>query len=109
MLEDDEWKAKSDREIARLCNVHHVTVINVRKSISGEIHQIESRQVARKGKTYTMSTAKIGKKEEVKAEPEAAPYYQKRGESILCNAQDRTELSSTLCKIEQSYLVTVTR
>jgi hypothetical protein len=60
ILEDDEWKAKSDREIARICSVSYFLSTKIRAELSDIKCQIEQRQVTRNGKTYTMSTANIG-------------------------------------------------
>lgn len=53
----------SDREIARHCGVHHSTVGKYRHELvlSGEIRQVDIRQVTRTGTTYRQNTRRIGK------------------------------------------------
>lgn len=57
LLKDAEWRQWSDRKIADTCAVDHKTVADVRKSLSGEIPQIETRTVERNGSTYQMTPA----------------------------------------------------
>ncbi len=54
-LKHPQGAAKSDREIGRHVGVDHVTVQRYRKDLelSGEIHQIEQREVTRNGTTYS--------------------------------------------------------
>jgi len=61
-LKHPNGAGKSNREIARHVGVDHVTVGTCREQLqsSGEIHQIETRQVERKGSTYTQNTSNIG-------------------------------------------------
>ena len=55
LLADAEWSQWGDREIARRCQVDHVTVSNMRRGASGEIHQIKKRKVQRGGTVYEMN------------------------------------------------------
>lgn len=57
LLKDVEWRQWSDRKIADTCAVDHKTVADVRKSLSGEFPQIETRTVERNGSTYQMTPA----------------------------------------------------
>lgn len=57
LLRDQEWGQWSDRKIADVCAVDHKTVADVRKALSGEIPQIETRTVERAGTTYQMTPA----------------------------------------------------
>lgn len=61
LLDDPEWAAWSDREIARQCAVSYNTVASMRAPIcaKGQIDQV--RTVERNGKTYEQNTANIGK------------------------------------------------
>lgn len=54
----------SDRAIAKHVGVHHQTVTNIRKELesSGEIRQMEIREVQRGDQVYTQNTANIGTK-----------------------------------------------
>ena len=64
LLNDDEWRAWSDREIARRCAVNDKTVGNIRRELSAENPQINTpRKVERNGTTYTQNTANIGKRD----------------------------------------------
>ncbi|WP_099067893.1 hypothetical protein [Nostoc linckia] len=67
LLNDDEWRQWSDREIARRCGVHHDTVGRIRAeltttttqatdNLSGGNRQIDERKVERGGTTYTQKT-----------------------------------------------------
>lgn len=65
LLEDDEWKLWSNREIARRCTVSYQLVNDIRKelSLSDSGCQIEQqeRKVERNGTIYTQNTSNIGK------------------------------------------------
>jgi len=61
LLRDEEWAQWSDREIARKCAVSDRFVNNLRKDLSANGSQINSRTVQRGGTTYTQNTANIGK------------------------------------------------
>lgn len=61
LLEDEEWRQWSDREIARRCAVGNKMVSDMRQeilSVSGT--QIDERRVIRNGTEYTMHTATVG-------------------------------------------------
>ena len=59
LLNDKEWSAWSDRQIAKQCGVHHDMVGRLRDELSGGNRQIE-RTVKRGGTTFTMDTTNIG-------------------------------------------------
>lgn len=72
-LAHPEGVQKSDREIARHCQVSHPLVAKIRTRLSGNNYQIPAtRQVSRNGTTYSMNTAQIGTRP---ALPEEAPPY----------------------------------
>ncbi|MGU3330405.1 hypothetical protein ACLBXB_26115 [Methylobacterium mesophilicum] len=63
LMQDEEWAAWSDREIARRCAVSTDTVGGYRKEQgpSVEIGQMDQpRTIERGGKIYTMDTGRIG-------------------------------------------------
>jgi protein gp37 len=62
MLRDEEWRKWSDREIAEHCGVDHKSVAKRRHELglSGEIPQIQTRNVERNGRHYEMDTSRIG-------------------------------------------------
>lgn len=71
LLEDDEWGAWSDREIARRCGVSHPFVASIRAGLSGNDYQMtETRTVERGGTTYTQNTTNIGA---TKTDPDCQP------------------------------------
>jgi hypothetical protein len=55
LLNDEEWRTWSSREIARRTGVDHKTVEALRAELSGEFPQIE-RAVSRQGQTYKVKT-----------------------------------------------------
>jgi protein gp37 len=63
MLEDEEWRQKSDREIARCCCVSHDFVNRTRKADLSSNDRCEppTRTVTRGGTTYQQDTTNIGK------------------------------------------------
>lgn len=64
LLNDEEWRQWSDREIARRCNVSDILVAATRKQLAPvHLQEVEDtpRKVSRGGKTYTQNTANIGK------------------------------------------------
>lgn len=64
LLEDDEWAAWSDREIARRCRVSDHTVAKYRAEILGLTANLRSEQrtyTTKHGTAATMNTANIGK------------------------------------------------
>jgi hypothetical protein len=74
MLDDDEWKAWSDRAIADACKVSPTYVGKLRKEMTPAEDDGKRTYTNKNGDTATMDTAKIGKaKSEPKAEPEKAP------------------------------------
>lgn len=74
LLNDPEWAAWSDREIARACCVTHPFVAKQRSDLSGNGYQIApERTVTRNGTTYQQNTANIGtssKADQIAPEPE---------------------------------------
>jgi hypothetical protein len=60
-LDDDEWAAMSDRAIAEMCAVDHVTVGRIRAESTGEKHQSAER-TGLDGRT--INTTNIGKSKE---------------------------------------------
>lgn len=65
LLQDEEWKQWSDREIARRTGVHHDTVGRLRAELSGGIRQIdEERKVNRGSSTYTQKAKAPTKREQ---------------------------------------------
>ena len=78
LLEDAEWSAWSDREIARRAGVSNQFVSNLRQRPSVNGGQIEPRKVERNGATYEMQTANIGAKKAAPAAsaPPPAPVAQ---------------------------------
>ena len=61
LLNDGEWAAWSDREIARACGVTHPFVARLRADLSGNDYQIaRERTVSRGGTTYQQDTSRIG-------------------------------------------------
>jgi hypothetical protein len=72
MLQDEEWKAWSDREISRQCNVSNVFVGKVREDMANGDESAE-RTYKRNGKEQKMNTDNIGKEKKEKTEdPELA-------------------------------------
>jgi hypothetical protein len=75
LLNDDEWAAWSDREIARQCHVDHVFVGRVRallKPVTGDVTSEDRTYRTKHGTTSTMNTAAIGKQSR---QPEDARAY----------------------------------
>ena len=64
LLEDAEWAAWSNEQIAKQCHVSAPLVADVRGSISKNLEIPETRTVERNGKTYQQNTANIGRKPE---------------------------------------------
>lgn len=60
LLEDAEWSAWSDREIARRCAVHHEMVGKLRASLTGGSASDARTYTTKHGTTATMNTASIG-------------------------------------------------
>jgi hypothetical protein len=63
LLQDEEWAAWSDREIARRCLVSNKFVGNVREGLSVNRLQIDQppRKVERSGTVYSQRTENIGR------------------------------------------------
>ena len=61
LLNDDEWLAWSDREIARRCGVHHDTVGKLRTSLAKTDSEPRT-YTTKHGTTATMDTTNIGKR-----------------------------------------------
>jgi hypothetical protein len=59
LLNDPEWAAWSDGEIARRANVSAPLVADLRPSVNS--YSDDARTVERNGTTYTMNTSAIGK------------------------------------------------
>jgi len=74
LLNDPEWAAWSDREIARHCRVGHPLVATLRPQVTRHLEEIPDRPrtVERAGSTYTMNTASIGRRPEPAPEPRPA-------------------------------------
>ena len=65
MLNDEEWKQWSDREIAKRCKVSHPFVAKIREELYPTEEKKEDKKFTSKhGTTSTMKTANIGKKKE---------------------------------------------
>lgn len=60
LLQDEEWRQWSDRQIARHCAVSDRFVNTLRHELSANRSQIETRKVQRGKSTYTMGTGRIG-------------------------------------------------
>ncbi len=72
LLNDAEWGAWSDREIARQCGVDHKTVGTLRPKLTGEFPQ----SVRKGADGRTIDTSNIGKRaEEAPAEPEPQEVF----------------------------------
>ena len=69
LLNDPEWAAWSDREIARQCGVGNKFVGDVRKSICVPNTDSAERTVTRKGTTYQQNTAHIGERQSIREAP----------------------------------------
>jgi hypothetical protein len=63
LLEDDEWSAWSDREIAKRCAVGHAFVSSLRVPSVHDGQIPTERKVARGGTVYVQDTSRIGKRE----------------------------------------------
>jgi hypothetical protein len=59
LLEDEEWRQWSDREIARHCGVDHKSVAKWRRELTGEIPS-ERTYTTKHGTVATMGTSRIG-------------------------------------------------
>lgn len=65
-LEDEVWQGWSNVEIANRCGVSEITVRRYRETIFDNVEDKKpaTRKATRNGKTYTIDTGNIGKKEE---------------------------------------------
>lgn len=71
LLEDDEWKKWSDREIGRRCGVFHQMVATLRRSLDDSSSQSQQRTYTdRHGNTSTMNVGGIGKSSKRDSEEE---------------------------------------
>lgn len=79
LLEDEEWSAWSDREIARRCAVSNNFVSSLRPSLSTV--DSEKTYTTKHGTTATMNTERIGRTPRPvdRIEPEAEPLLRPRG------------------------------
>lgn len=113
LLNDEEWSAWSDTEIARRCGVTHPFVAGLRPKVSCNNSKIDptapaTRKVTRNGKTYEMDTSKIGatkssaarrparKKSPIESIPFLSPSYVAPPDNALNvqNAQKRLRVVS---------------
>lgn len=78
LLNDPEWAAWSDREIARQCGVGNKFVGDVRKSICVPNTDSVERTVTRNGTTYQQNTANIGERQATREPPPRAPLAPER-------------------------------
>lgn len=62
LLRDEEWGTWSDREIARICNVSHPMVADVRSLVTGNSSSDQRTYTTKHGTTATMQTAKNAQK-----------------------------------------------
>lgn len=99
LLEDKEWSAWSDREIARKCAVTHPFVIKLREELSGNGYQIPTeRKVERNGTTYTQNTANIGKTKQEPLENESPNIFEQEEDTWgaqECDVDEEDEVEST--------------
>lgn len=83
LLNDEEWAAWSDREIARRCGVSDPFVGALRPKLSANDLQID-RKATRNGRTYTMDTAAIGRRaEEPVIAPEPLPFTDEEEPTVV--------------------------
>ena len=75
----------SDRQIAQHVGVDHTTVLRWREKLgaSGALHQIDTRTATRRGRTYEIKVAKIGRRTAASCPPEPAAEWCPRL-SCLC-------------------------
>lgn len=77
LLEDDEWSAWTDTEIARQCGVSQPFVSSLRRGLSQNGFEIPAQRTVKRGDTtYQQDTSKIGKRraeEAANPEPASAP------------------------------------
>lgn len=81
LLQDAEWAAWSDREIARRAGVSQPTVGAIRRELSDKVYQMPaSRTVERNGTTYTQNTANIGRPAQASAPVVRAQIGSRQGQ-----------------------------
>ncbi|MFC1474895.1 ParB N-terminal domain-containing protein, partial [bacterium] len=103
LLEDDEWGAWSDHEIARKCSVSQPFVTKVRNELSKNGYQWDSKRKCADGRT--IDTANIGKgsmpdpQEKLPDEPQKAVQD---GESNVDGISDATPESASDHALDQS-------
>lgn len=90
MLEDFEWRAWSDREIARLCHVSHTFVANMRESMN--VKDDDTRK-------YKTSTGKVAERKTVnERKPAKEPVLKEKEPAPQQEFDARDELIDTLTK-----------
>lgn len=74
LLEDAEWSAWSDREIARRCGVSHPFVAALREGLTGNVTSEDSPRTytTKHGTEAQMDTSRIGKADSIPSETEGA-------------------------------------
>lgn len=95
LLEDEEWSAWSNREIARRCGVSDVFVGKVREGSSANGLQMpESRTVERGGATYQQNTSNIGAKVAEKPEQVSTEVVPEPAENLAPEPAETPETSA---------------
>lgn len=89
LLEDEEWRKWSDREIARRCGVSPTTVGTARAQLSN-LDRCETRKAQRNGTTYEIHTEGINAERIGKPAPDPAPLPDP-DPPIECDPGDTTE------------------
>jgi len=83
LLEDAEWGAWSDREIARRCNVSDKTVGQIRKTLTADFRSdtqpVERTYTTKHGTTATMQTGNIGKGQAIPKTGNPSPAMSQNG------------------------------
>lgn len=104
LLDDAQWSAWSDREIARRCGVHQDMVGRLRPVASVGFRQIDAqpaptvtRTVERNGTVYEMRTEQIGRRPmpETPAEYDA-PEHRPIAETLLANGVPDEEVAALM-------------
>lgn len=89
LLNDPEWSAWSDREIARQCGVSHPFVAALRASLTGNITSEPRSYTTKHGTTAQMNTANIGGAQKAgKAEQKPAVTTIAEPSEVVTNAGD---------------------
>ncbi|GAC1457015.1 MAG: hypothetical protein NVS2B14_00040 [Chamaesiphon sp.] len=95
LLNDEEWAAWSDREIARKCGVGNQLVGHVRDSIC--VIHTDKKIVARNGTTYIQKTDSIGKSNKETTSPPLSPEPSpphldyEEGEQVVIQDRDNAD------------------